>query len=55
MLWKDTRESIGDRNTCITNLQFADDMAGLAEEELDQEALVDSLNKTCTGFVETVN
>ena len=29
-------------------LQFANDIAGLAEEEQDLEALVESLNKICT-------
>ena len=42
----DGKVSIGGRN--ITNLQFADDIDALAEEEL--EALVESLDKTCTRY-----
>ena len=38
--------SIGGRN--ITNLRFADDIDALAEEEQQLEALVESLDKTCT-------
>ena len=38
--------SIGGRN--ITNLQFADDIDALAEEEQQLEAIVESLDKTCT-------
>ena len=38
--------SIGGRN--ITNLRFADDIGALAEEEQELEALVESLDKTCT-------
>ena len=37
---------IGGRN--ITNLRFADDIYALAEEEQELEALVESLDKTCT-------
>ena len=40
--------SIGDRN--ITNLLFADDINALAEEGLELEALVESLDKTCTRY-----
>ena len=40
--------SIGGRT--ITNLRFADDIAALAEEEQELEALVDSLNKTCMRY-----
>ena len=40
--------SIGGRN--ITNLQFADDIDALAEEEQELEALVESLDKTCTRY-----
>ena len=32
----------------ITNLRFADDIDALAEEEQELEALVESLDKTCT-------
>ena len=38
--------SIGGGN--ITNLRFADDIDALAEEEQKLEALVESLDKTCT-------
>ena len=45
----DGKVSIGCRN--ITNLQFADDILdALAEEEQELEALVESLNKTCTRY-----
>ena len=47
----DGKVSIGDRN--ITNLRFADDLYALdalAEEEQELEALVESLNKTCTRY-----
>ena len=40
--------SIGGRN--ITSLRFADDMDALGEEEQDLEALVESLDKTCTRY-----
>ena len=40
--------SIGGRN--ITNLRFADDIDALAEEEQELEALVESLDKTCTRY-----
>ena len=42
----DGKVSIGGRN--ITNLRFADDIDALAEEEQELEALVESLDKTCT-------
>ena len=42
----DGKVSIGGRN--ITNLLFADDIDALAEEEQELEALVESLDKTCT-------
>ena len=41
----DGKVSIGGRN--ITNLRFAD---ALAEEEEELEALVESLDKTCTRY-----
>ena len=44
----DGKVSIGIRN--ITNLRFADDIDALAEEEQELEALVESLNKTCTRY-----
>ena len=44
----DGKVSIGGRN--ITNLVFADDIDALAEEEQELEALVESLNKTCTRY-----
>ena len=34
----------------ISNLRFADDIDALAEEEQELEALVDSLDKTCTRY-----
>ena len=40
--------SIGGRN--ITNMQFADDIDALAEEEQELEALAESLDKTCTRY-----
>ena len=40
--------SIGSRN--ITNLTFADGIAALDEEEQELEALVESLDKTCTRY-----
>ena len=39
---------IGGRN--IPNLLFADDIDALAEEERELEALVESLDKTCTRY-----
>ena len=42
----DGKVSIGGR--IITNLRFADDIDALAEEEQELEALVESLDKTCT-------
>ena len=44
----DGKISIGGRN--ITNLRFADDIDALAEEEQELEALVESLDKTCTRY-----
>ena len=44
----DGKVSTGGRN--ITNLQFADDIDALAEEEQELEALVESLDKTCTRY-----
>ena len=44
----DIRVSIGCRN--ITNLELADDIDALAEEEQELEALVESLDKTCTRY-----
>ena len=44
----DGKVSIGGRN--ITSLRFADDIDALAEEEQELEALVESLNKTCTMY-----
>ena len=45
---QDGKISIGGRN--ITNLRFADDIDALAEEKLELEALVESLDKTCTRY-----
>ena len=44
----DGKVSIGGRN--ITNLRFADDIDAIAEEEQELEALVESLDKTCTMY-----
>ena len=44
----DGKVSIGGRN--ITNLRFADDINALAEDEQELEALVESLDKTCTRY-----
>ena len=44
----DGKVSIGGRN--ITNLRFVDDIDALAEEEQELEALVESLDKTCTRY-----
>ena len=44
----DEKVSIGSRN--ITNLWFADNIDVLADEEPELEALVESLNKTCTWY-----
>ena len=44
----DGKVSIGDRN--ITNLRFPDDIDAVAEEEQKKEALVQSLDKTCTRY-----
>ena len=44
----DGKVSKGGRN--ITNLRFADDIDALAEEEQESEALVESLDKTCTRY-----
>ena len=44
----DGKISIDGRN--ITNLRFADDIDALAEEEQELEALVESLDKTCTRY-----
>ena len=42
------RISIGSRN--ITNLEFADDIDAPAEKVQELEALVESLDKTCTRY-----
>ena len=44
----DAKVSISGRN--ITNLWFTDDIDVLAEEEQELEALVESLDKTCTSY-----
>ena len=41
----DAKVSISSRN--IINLQFAKDIGVIAEEEQEQETLVESPNKTC--------
>ena len=49
----DGKVSIGGR--IITNLRFADDIDALAEEEQELEALVESLDKTCTRYKMEIN
>ena len=44
----DRKFSIDGRN--ITNLRFADDIDALAKEQQELEALVESLDKTCTKY-----
>ena len=44
----DRKVSISSRN--IINLQFAQDIDAVAEEEQEQETLFESLNKTCTRY-----
>ena len=44
----DGKVSIGGRN--ITNLRFPDVIDALAEEEQELEALIESLDKTCTRY-----
>ena len=44
----DWKVSIGGRN--IINMRFADDIDALAEEQQELEALVESLDKTCTRY-----
>ena len=44
----DGKISIGGRN--ITNLRFADDIDAVAEKEQELEALVRSLDKTCSRY-----
>ena len=49
----DGKVSTGGRN--ITNLRFANDKDALAEEEQELEALVRSLDKTCTRYKMEIN
>ena len=44
----DGKVSISSRN--IINLQFAEDIDAIAEEEQEHKTLVESLNKTCTRY-----
>ena len=44
----DGKVSIGGRT--INNLRFSDDIDALAEEEQEQEAPVENLDKTCTRY-----
>ena len=44
----DGKVSVGGRK--IINLRFADDIDSLAEEQQELEALVESLDKTCTRY-----
>ena len=46
----DRKVSIGSRNITCTNLRFAENIAVLAEEEQELEALIESLDKTCTRY-----
>ena len=48
LLEHDGKINIGGRN--ITSLRFADDIDALAEEEQELEALLESLDKTCTRY-----
>ena len=38
------------QNNCRTNLRFVDVIDALAEEEQELEALVESIDKTCTRY-----
>ena len=49
----DDEVSIGGRN--ITNLRFADDIDALAEGKQEHEALIESLDKTCTRYKMEIN
>ena len=49
----DEKVSIGGRN--ITNLRLPDDIDVLAEEEQELEALVESLDKTCTILIQKLS
>ena len=44
----DREVSISSRNTI--NLQFVEDIDAIAEEDQEQETLVESLNRTCTRY-----
>ena len=50
MLWKNMMEKVSIDGRNITNLQFADDIDALAEEEQELEALVESLEKSAQGI-----
>ena len=47
---EDIDSEIGIVGRNITNLRLADDIDALAEEEQEQKAQVESLNKTCTRY-----
>ena len=49
----DGKVSISSGN--IINLQFAEDIDAVAEEEQEQETLVETLNKTCTKYMMEVS
>ena len=49
----DEKVSMGGKN--ITNLRFADDIVALAEEEQELEALIESLDKTCTRYKKKIS
>ena len=46
--WEEHDRMISISSRIIINLQFADDIDAVAEEDQEQEAEVESLNKTCT-------
>ena len=48
LVGRDGKVCISGRN--ITNLPFADDIDALTEEEQEIEALIESLEKTCTRY-----
>ena len=49
----DGKVSISSRN--IINLQFVKDIDAVAEEEQEQETLVEGLNKTCTRYKKEIS
>ena len=47
---EDYNEKVGIGGRNITNMRLADDIDALAEEEQELEALVESLDQTCTRY-----